>query len=240
MSCSPKCAMVLAAGLGLRLRPLTLDRPKALVDVGGRPLIDYALDRLQDVGIGTVVVNVHYKANSLKQYLARRKSPRIVISDETDQLLETGGGVKKALPLLGADPFYVVNCDIVWRDAFKNSLTELAERWSDSEMDALLLVHPTVSAVGYSGIGDFVMDAKGRLTRRPEGVVAPFVFTGVQLLHPRLFDRGDTGSFSLNRLYDRATEAGRLFGLRHEGDWMDIGSPAGLRAAEAVLKPPRR
>jgi MurNAc alpha-1-phosphate uridylyltransferase len=232
--------MVLAAGLGLRLRPLTLDRPKALVQVAGRALIDHTLDRLAEIAVGTAVVNIHYKGNSLKRYLAERALPRIVLSDETEQLLDTGGGVAKALPLLGPMPFYAVNCDIVWRDAHRNSLIQLAERFDDAAMDVLLLLHPTVSAIGYVGVGDFAMDSHGRLTRRAESFVAPFVFTGVQILHPRLFRDCPVGPFSLNRLYDQAAEAGRLFGLRHEGDWMDVGSPAGLQAAEAALAPNRR
>jgi N-acetyl-alpha-D-muramate 1-phosphate uridylyltransferase len=236
----PTHAMVLAAGLGLRLRPLTLDRPKALVQVAGRALIDHTLDRLTEIDVGTAVVNIHYKGNSLKRHLAERREPRIVISDETEQLLDTGGGVAKALPLLGPAPFYVVNCDIVWRDAHGNSLVHLAERFDDAAMDVLLLLQPTVRAIGYVGVGDFDMDSQGRLTRRAENFVAPFVFTGVQILHPRLFRDCPVGPFSLNRLYSQAAEAGRLYGLRHEGDWMDVGSPAGLQAAEAALAPIRR
>ncbi|HUN50317.1 MAG TPA: nucleotidyltransferase family protein [Candidatus Sulfotelmatobacter sp.] len=240
MPFQPTRAMVLAAGLGIRLRPLTLDRPKALVQVAGRSLVDHTLDRLAAFGIATAVVNLHYKGNSLRQHLATRKQPKIMLSDETAELLDTGGGVAKALPLLGADPFYVLNCDIVWRDARENSLLRLAERWDDAAMDALLLLQPTVSAIGYRGVGDFNMDPDGWLTRRAEGMVAPFVFTGVQILHPRLFRGCPAGAFSLNRLYDRAVEAGRLYGLRHEGDWMDVGTPAGLQAAEAALAPVRR
>ncbi|MCW5731494.1 MAG: nucleotidyltransferase family protein [Alphaproteobacteria bacterium] len=231
----PGEAMVLAAGLGVRLRPLTLDRPKALVEVGGVPLIDRTLDRLQAAGVRRAVVNLHYKGNSLRQHLALRRQPEILLSDETALLLETGGGVKKALALLRAAPFYVVNCDIIWRDAHGDSLADLARRWDDDAMDALLLLHPTVSAIGYGGVGDFFMDPLGRLARRPESMVAPFVFTGVQLLHPRLFEGAPEGPFSLNRLYDVAAENGRLFGLRHDGAWMDVGTPAGLREAERAL-----
>lgn len=231
----PRYAMVLAAGLATRLRPLTLDRPKALVSVGGKTLIDRTLDRLAHSGITHAVVNVHYKGNSLRQHLARRKHPQIHVSDETDAILETGGGVARALPLLQSAPFFVVNCDIVWRDSYGDSLQDLARRWEDERMDALLLMHPTVSAVGYSGVGDFFMEPDGRLRRRPESFVAPFVFTGVQLLHPRLFNNVPAGPFSLNLLYDRAAEAGRLFGWRHEGEWMDVGTPAGLREAEMAL-----
>ena len=178
MPFQPTRAMVLAAGLGVRLRPLTLDRPKALVQVAGRALIDHTLDRLAAIGLEIAVVNLHYKSNSLRQHLASRTAPKIVLSDETEELLETGGGVAKALPLLGAEPFYVLNCDIVWRDAREDSLLRLGERWDDAAMDALLLLQPTVTAIGYRGIGDFHMDPEGRLSRRAEGLVAPFVFTG--------------------------------------------------------------
>ena len=240
MSIRPTRAMLLAAGLGLRLRPLTLDRPKAMVEVAGRTLIDRALDRIEEAGVETVVVNLHYKGTSLRRHLEQRKHPTILFSDETEQLLETGGGIAKALPLLGPAPFHAVNCDVIWRDSQANALLRLGDRWDDAAMDALLLQQATVTAIGYSGMGDFNMDAVGRLTRRPEGFVVPFVFTGIQLLHPRLFDRCPPGAFSLNRLYDRAAEQGRLFGLLHEGDWMDVGTPAGLRAAEAAIGPKRQ
>ncbi len=240
MPFQPTRAMVLAAGLGIRLRPLTLDRPKALVQVAGRALVDHTLDRLAAIGIETAVVNLHYKSNSLRQHLAQRKQPKIELSDETALLLDTGGGVAKALPLLGAGPFYVLNCDIVWRDARENSLLRLAQSWDDAAMDALLLLQPTVTAIGYRGIGDFDMDPMGRLNRRAESMVAPFVFTGVQILHPRLVQDCPAQPFTLNKLYDKAAAAGRLYGLRHEGDWMDVGTPAGLQAAEAALAPARR
>jgi MurNAc alpha-1-phosphate uridylyltransferase len=231
----PSTAMILAAGLGLRMRPLTLDLPKAMVEVKGRRLIDRALDRLLSAGIKKVVVNLHHKGNTLKRHLAERNDVEILFSDESEQLLETGGGVAKALPLLGPDPFFVVNSDVIWLDARRDSLHELAEAWDDKAMDALLLMHPTVTAVGYDGVGDFEMAPDGRLTRREERHVAPFLFTGIQLLHPRLFDGAPEGPFSLNRLYDQAAESGRLYGYRHEGIWMDVGTPAGLKAAEAAL-----
>ncbi|WP_368744750.1 nucleotidyltransferase family protein [Desertibaculum subflavum] len=232
----PNTAMVLAAGLGLRMRPLTLDLPKAMVEVKGRSLIDRALDRLKAAGIAKVVVNLHHKGNTLKRHLAERNDIEIAFSDETELLLETGGGVARALPLLGSGPFFVVNSDVIWLDAQGDSLHALAAAWDDAAMDALLLMHPTVMAVGYSGMGDFDMAADGRLTRREQRHVAPFLFTGIQLLHPRLFDDAPPGPFSLNRLYDKAAESGRLFGLRHQGIWMDVGTPAGLKAAEAALE----
>lgn len=234
MSFMPQSAMVLAAGLGTRLRPLTLDRPKALVSVAGQTLLDRALDRIAEAGIATAVVNLHYKGNLIRQHLAARTKPSIILSDETDLLLETGGGVKQALPLLPAEPFFIINADVIWRDARGHSLHDLARRWDD-KMDVLLLLQPTVSAIGYDGHGDFHMAPDGVLERRAENMVAPFVFTGVQLLHPRVFANTPEGPFSLNLIYDRAQEAGRLFGLRHAGDWMDVGTPAGLRDAEHAL-----
>jgi MurNAc alpha-1-phosphate uridylyltransferase len=227
--------MVLAAGLGLRMRPLTLDLPKAMVEVKGRALIDRALDRLVAAGVRRAVVNLHHKGNTLKRHLAARHDIEIAFSDETEALLETGGGVAKALALLGAAPFFVVNSDVIWLDSQGDSLQALAAGWDDAAMDALLLVHPTVTAIGYNGRGDFEMASDGRLTRREERHVAPFLFTGVQMLHPRLFDGAPAGAFSLNRLYDKAAESGRLFGLRHQGIWMDVGTPAGLKAAETTL-----
>lgn len=231
----PKVAMVLAAGLGLRMRAVSSTLPKPLIECGGRALIDRTLDRLADAGIERAVVNLHYKGDAVRAHLARRKAPAIVYSDESDRLLETGGGVAKALPLLGEGAFFVVNSDIVWRDAFGNSLKELALKFDETAMDGLLLLQPAVCAVGYSGAGDFHLCPEGRLQRRDEREVAPFVFTGVQILHRRLFADCPAGPFSLNLLYDRAIAAGRLYGLRHQGDWMDVGTPDGLKAAEAAL-----
>lgn len=236
MSGVPKTAMVLAAGLGLRMRPLTLDLPKAMVEVKGRSLIDRALDRLAAAGIEKAVVNLHHKGNTLRRHLAERGDIDIAFSDESEALLETGGGVARALPLLGSSPFFVINSDVIWLDAQGDSLHALAAAWDDTAMDALLLMHPTVLAIGYAGMGDFDMAADGRLTRREQRHVAPFLFTGIQLLHPRLFEGAPPGAFSLNRLYDQAAESGRLYGLRHQGIWMDVGTPAGLKAAEAALE----
>jgi MurNAc alpha-1-phosphate uridylyltransferase len=231
----PRTAMVLAAGLGTRLRPLTDERPKPLVEVGGVPLIDRTLDRLAEAGVARAVVNLHHKADLLRAHLAQRTRPAVDFSDERAQLLETGGGVAKALPLLGPEPFLVVNSDMIWRDWHGSSLHRLAEAWDDARMDALLLMQAVVFAIGYEGMGDFDMAADGRLTRRDQRMVSPFVFTGVQILHPRLFTGCPPGVFSLNRLYDRAQEAGRLFGLRHYGDWMDIGTHYGIAEAEKEL-----
>ncbi|MBN9530643.1 MAG: nucleotidyltransferase family protein [Alphaproteobacteria bacterium] len=230
-------AMVLAAGLGLRLRPLTERTPKPLIPVAGKPLIDYVLDRLAGVGVEKAVVNVHWQADKLRAYLSGRTKPRIEFSDETAELLETGGGVAKALPQLGPGPFFVLNSDMIWRDAYEDSLKRLAAAWDGERMDALLLVVQTINAIGYDGLGDFTMDPDGRLTRRDERFVAPYLYAGVQILHPRLFEGAPAGRFSLNRLYDKAAENGRLYAILHEGDWMDVGHPEGLAAAERALGP---
>jgi len=229
-------AMVLAAGLSTRLRPLTNDRPKALVALTGRPLIDRILDRLAVAGIESVVVNLHYKADALRKHLGGRSVPAISFSDETTSLLDTGGGVAQALGHFDDEPFLAVNCDVLWLDGVHETLSCLAAAWDDARSDALLLLQPTVEAIGYHGLGDFFLSAEGGVRRRHEGEVAPFVFTGIQILHPRLFGAGDTGAFSLNRLYDRAEKSGQLRGLRHEGVWLHIGQPDDLRLAETALR----
>ena len=232
----PDTAMVLAAGLGVRMRPLTTTRPKPLIEVAGRTMIDRALDRIAAAGIGRVVVNIHYLADMLRDHLAGRTDLDIMLSDESDLLLETGGGIAKALPLLGDRAFLAVNADTVWIDAWEDTLQRLARAWDDTEMDALLLMQPTIQAVGYDGRGDYQLGPDGRLTRRSEAEVAPFVFTGVQILHPRLFAGCPDGPFSTNILFDKAEEQGRLFGLRHQGDWLHIGTASGLAEAERFLK----
>jgi MurNAc alpha-1-phosphate uridylyltransferase len=226
--------MILAAGLGTRMAA-TVDQPKPMVPVGGKPLIDYAIERFAGFGIARLVVNVHFGAARVRAHLGRVREPEIVISDESAVLLDTGGGVAKALPLLGRDPFFTHNCDSVLVDGMGDSLERLAESWDDSAMDALMLLAPTIYATGYDGLGDFVMDPDGRLTRRSETRVSPFAWTGVQLVHPRLFEGCPSGRFSLNRLWDRAIEHGRLFGLRHDGWWLHVGTPEARRAAERVL-----
>lgn len=227
--------MILAAGLGRRMRPLTDSRPKPLIEVRGRALIDYALDRLQAAGVRRVVVNLHWKGDLLRAHLANRRGLDILFSDESEALLETGGGVAQALPLLGDAPFYVVNADVLWLNGAKDALHRLAAAFSADSTDALLLLHPTVRAIGYCGPGDYHMLPDGRLRRRREGEVAPFVFTGVQILSPALFREAPEGAFSLNLLYDRAQQAGRLFGLRHDGEWMGLNDPEALAAAEEAL-----
>jgi MurNAc alpha-1-phosphate uridylyltransferase len=224
--------MVLAAGLGLRMRPLTLTRPKPLIALAGRTLLDRALDALAEAGITDAVVNTHYLGGMIAAHLAGRARPSVTLSPE-DALLETGGGVANALALLGGAPFFVVNADIAWSDGPKPALARLAESWTDG-MDALLLVQPVVSATGYDGAGDFDIAGDGRLRRRA-GAGAPLVFTGVQLLHPRLFRGAPGGAFSLNVLYDRAEAAGRLFGLAHDGGWYHVGTPTALAEAEALI-----
>lgn len=230
----PACAMVLAAGLGTRLRPVTANKPKPLVEVGRRALVDRALDRLEDDGIATAVVNLHYLGDMIEAHLRNRPRPRIVFNREP-VLLDTGGGIAAALPLLGRAPFIVANSDVFWLNGPTSALSRLAATWDDEAMDGLLLMHSTVEAFGYDGLGDFIVDPFGRLARRPEKEVSATLFTGVQILHPRLFADAPKGAFSLNVLWDRAIEAGRLFGMVHDGEWFHVGTPQGLADAEAYL-----
>jgi MurNAc alpha-1-phosphate uridylyltransferase len=227
--------MVLAAGLGKRLRPLTVTTPKPLIEVGGRALIDHALDALDRAGVETVVVNVHYLADQMNSHLARRRRPAIVISDERRGLLDTGGGVLRGLPELGGEPFYLLNSDSFWIEGARPNLDWLAAAWRDDAMDGLLLVASTVRAVGYHGRGDFRMDPNGRLVRRAERDVAPFAYAGAAILHPRLFANAPEGKFSLNLLFDGAMEAGRLYGVRLDGLWLHIGSPESVGEAELTI-----
>jgi MurNAc alpha-1-phosphate uridylyltransferase len=231
----PKTAMVLAAGHGKRMRPISATTPKPLVKVAGRALIDHCLDGLAEAGIETAVVNVHYIADLVEAHLARRTRPRIVVSDERDLVLETGGGVAKALPLLGAGPFLVRNADSFWLEGVRGNLHWLATAWDEARMDGLLLLAPTVRAIGYVGPGDFLLDANGRLARRPERLVAPFVYAGAAILHPRLFADAPDGSFSLNLLFDRAIEAERLYGVRLDGLWINVETPRSVAVAEGAI-----
>ena len=233
----PEVAMVMAAGLGKRMRPLTATRPKPLVEVAGRALLDHSLDRLRAAGVRKAVVNVHYLPDALEAHLKYRvKGIDIAISDERALLLETGGGLVKALPLIDADPFLVVNSDNLWIDGPVDTLRLLASAWDDARMDALLLLVPLARANCHAGQGDFHMSAAGSLRRRKAGAVAPFVYTGIQMVSKRLFE-GDmpSGPFSTNILWDRAIEAGRCFGAVHQGLWFDIGAPANIKKAEALL-----
>jgi MurNAc alpha-1-phosphate uridylyltransferase len=227
--------MVLAAGIGKRMRPITVTTPKPLVEVGGCALLDYALDRLASAGIERVVVNVHYLADLVEAHVARRTTPAIVISDERDKLLETGGGLKKALPLLGSEPFLTFNSDSLWIEGARPNLISLLDAWDPSRMDILQLLAPIATSVGYEGYGDFSMDPEGRLRRRRDREVTPFVYAGVAIVKPELLKDTPDGSFSANLLYDRAIERGTLYGLRLDGEWLHVGDPPALKAAEERL-----
>jgi N-acetyl-alpha-D-muramate 1-phosphate uridylyltransferase len=233
---TPKTAMVLAAGFGKRMSPLTDRMPKPLVRVAGRALLDHVLDRLAEAGVERAVVNVHHFAEQMIDHLASRAQPRIVISDERGLLLDTGGGVLKALPELGEAPFFHLNADTLWIDGVQPNLARLAEAFDAADMDALLLLAPTAGSVGYGGRGDFAFAADGRLRKRAEREVAPFVYAGAAILTPALFAGSPAGAFSLTRLFDRAAEAGRLHGLRLEGLWMHVGTPDAIHQAEAAIK----
>jgi MurNAc alpha-1-phosphate uridylyltransferase len=231
----PKRAMILAAGLGKRMRPLTATVPKPLIEVGGRALIDHGLERLQRAGVETAVVNVHYLPHLIRGHLARWTRPKIVISDEGKELLDTGGGIAKALPEFKDEPFYLLNSDSFWIEGPRPNLDWLAGAWNEERMDALLLLASTVRSVGYDARGDFRMDPAGRLTRRAEREVAPFVYAGAAILHPRLFEGSPSGAFSLNRLFDRAIEGERLFGVRMDGFWLHVGTPEAIGEAELSI-----
>jgi N-acetyl-alpha-D-muramate 1-phosphate uridylyltransferase len=232
----PRHAMVLAAGLGVRMRPLTDTMPKPLVAVAGKPLLDHVLDRLADIGVERAVVNVHYLGEQIEQHLKSRTKPAITISDERGLLLGTGGGVVKALPALGYAPFFHINSDTLWIDSVKPNLARLAEGFDPATMDALLLLASTTGSIGYTGRGDFAMLPDGRLKKRGEREVAPFVYAGAAILSPALFKDAPQGEFSLTTLFDRAAEAGRLHGLRLEGLWMHVGTPDAIATAEAAIR----
>ncbi len=237
MSVKPTKAMVLAAGLGLRMRPLTETMPKPLVPVAGQPLLDHVLDRLDQAGVTEAVVNVHYLPDQIIDHVASRKRPRVTISDERDQVLGTGGGVVKALPLLGDAPFYHVNSDTLWIDGVRPNLARLAENFDAARMDIILLMAPTASSIGYSGRGDYSMLPDGTLRKRRENQVVPFVYAGAAIISPEVFAGAPGGEFSLTKMFDRAEEQERLFGLRLDGLWMHVGTPdAVLLAEEAYLE----
>jgi MurNAc alpha-1-phosphate uridylyltransferase len=231
----PRTAMVLAAGLGERMRPLTERMPKPLVAVAGKPLLDHVLDRLAAAGVERAVVNVHYLADQIEHHVAGRKRPQIIISDERADLLGTGGGVVKALGALGPDPFIHVNSDTIWIDGVKPNIARLAEGFDAAKTDALLLLAPVATSIGYSGPGDYAMDGGGRLRRRAQREIAPFVYAGTALLRPELFAGAPQSAFALTRLFDRAAQAGRLHGLRLEGVWMHVGTPDAIAQAEAAI-----
>jgi len=235
MPVRPTKAMVLAAGLGTRMRPLTDHMPKPLVPVAGRPLLDHVLDKLADFGVGEAVVNVHYLPDQIIDHVAARTKPRILISDERDAVLGTGGGVVKALPRLGPAPFFHLNADTLWIDGAQPNLSRLADAFDPARMDILLLMAPTAGSIGYSGSGDYAMLPDGALRRRKEREVVPFVYAGVAILSPAIFTDAPSGEFALTRLFDRAGERERLFGLRLDGLWMHVGTPDAVQAAEQAF-----
>ena len=237
MPVKPSTAMVLAAGLGLRMRPITEKIPKPLVQVAGKTLLDHVLDKLAVAGVEKAVVNVHYLPDQIIQHVAGRNGPRIVISDERNEILGTGGGVVKALPLLGDAPFFHMNADTMWIDGVRSNLARLAEAFDPARMDMLMLMAPTATSIGYDGRGDYTMSADGTLHKRKEKQIAPFVYAGAAIISPQLFAGAPHGEFGLPKLFDAAEEAGRLFGLRLEGTWMHVGTPDAIGEAErAVLE----
>lgn len=232
----PETAMVMAAGKGTRMRPLTATRPKPLIEVAGATLLDHVLDHLRAAGVGRVVVNVHYFADALEAHLKSRAGDlEVVVSDERDQLLETGGGLMKAKPLLRDDPFLCVNTDNIWVDGPVDGIKLLASHWDDDRMDALMLLVPLARANNHLGRGDFHMDPKGILSRRKPGRVAPYVWTGIQMLSHRLLRDPPGDAFSTNIFWDRAIAEGRCFGVVHQGLWFDVGTPPAIKKTEAML-----
>jgi MurNAc alpha-1-phosphate uridylyltransferase len=229
-------AMVMAAGRGVRMRPLTDTLPKPLVRLAGKPLIDHVLDRLAEAGIEEAIVNVHHFADLLEAHLATRRQPRIVISDEREGLLDTGGGTKKALPLLGGDPVLTFNSDSVWVEGLGANLKSLIAAFDPERMDALLMIADAARTIGYVGRGDFTMDPAGKLARRGESTTAPYMFAGVQIIKPELFAGGPDGPFSTNLIWDRLIERDSLYGHRMSGTWMHVGAPDDLAEAEAFLR----
>ena len=228
--------MVFAAGLGTRMRPLTNDRPKALVEVAGKALIDWGLERLAGAGVSIAVVNVHHFPERLEAHLtARTGAPDIIISDERDTLLETGGGLVRALPLLGDGPMFTLNADTIWREQANSALGALADAFDPDRMDAILLLAPRVGSIGYDGAGDFTRDGTGRLARRGDAPSAPWVYAGAQVIHPRVVQGLKEERFSLNRIWDGLLAQGRLFGLPLDGLWLHVGDPAARDDAEAAL-----
>jgi len=232
--------MILAAGLGTRMAPLSLETPKPLIKLAGKTLIDHAIDRLVAGGVNFIVVNVHYKADQIIEHINQRRASlrevEFVISDETEELLDTGAGVANALPLFENEAFFTYNSDSLWVEGMGTSLARMQARWNPETMDALMLLAPCATAIGYDGRGDFEMDAWGGLKRRPEMNIAPFVWTGVQIVQSRLFEDAPQGRFSINRQWDRSLAEGRLWGVRLDGVWIHVGTPQGLEEAEEFLR----
>jgi len=231
----PRKAMVLAAGLGKRMQPLTLARPKPLVEVAGRTLLDRVLDQAQGAGVEEAVVNVHYFADLMEAHLAARVGPRILVSDERAGLLDSGGGVAHALGALGPEPFWIFNSDAFWLEGPRSNLGRMAAAWDEDSMDILMLLAPLSASLGFDGPGDYGMDPAGRLRRRCEREVAPFAYAGALIVKPSLFEGAPDGPFSLNLLFDRAERLGRLHGVRLDGLWLHVGTPAAVREAEAAI-----
>ncbi len=228
-------AMIMGAGLGSRMRPLTDDRPKPLVTVAGKTLIDHAIDRLVAAGVTRIVVNVHYRADMLREHLAQRRDVEIVISDETERLLDTGGGVVKAMPHFGGEPFFVINSDSIWVERGASALPAMQAAWEAERMDGLLLLADMATAMGYDGDGDFVLMPDGRAARARGRSEPPYAYPGVQIVHPRLFANAPYGAFSTNLMWDRAIAAGRLFGVTLDGVWLHVGTPQARDEAQAYL-----
>ena len=235
MSVSPDKAMVLSAGLGVRMRPLTDRVPKPLVTVAGRALLDHVLDKLADAGAREAIVNVHYLPDQIIEHVRTRKRPRVTISDERERVLGTGGGVVKALPLLGSAPFFHVNADTLWIDGVRPNLMRLAEAFDPARMDILLLMAPTAGSIGYEGRGDYAMLPDGALRKRKERQVVPFVYAGAAIISPSIFAGAPSSEFSLTKMFDAANEQERLFGLRLDGTWMHVGTPEAVNAAEEAF-----
>ena len=232
----PKTAMVFAAGLGTRMRPVTDTMPKPLITVGGKALLDHMLDRFADIGLETAVVNVHYKADQIEAHLAARERPRIAISDERELLLDQGGGICKAMALLEGDAFYLCNTDALWLEGPRSNLAAMTARWDPTIMDVLLLVAATTSSIGVDWAGDFTMAADGRLVKRDERAVAPFVYAGVGIIKSSLFADAPEGPFRLAPTFFEAAKRGRLFGHRLDGQWLHVGTPEAIEQAEATIK----
>jgi N-acetyl-alpha-D-muramate 1-phosphate uridylyltransferase len=228
--------MVLAAGLGKRLRPITDSLPKPLVKIGGKPMIDWGLDSLEEAGVTKAVVNVHYLADQVEAHLAGRASPHIVFSDERETLLESGGGIIKALPLLGEKPFFLINSDTFWLEGEKANLLQLAEMFNSDSMDMLLMLVTPGQATGYEGKGDFSMDSNSRLRRPRQDETVPYVYAGAAVIHPRIFKGAIAEPHSLNRQFNEAITQGRLFGMPMQGQWLTVGTPESIPAAEAVVR----
>jgi N-acetyl-alpha-D-muramate 1-phosphate uridylyltransferase len=233
---TPKTAIVLAAGLGMRMRPLTDRRPKALVEVMGRPLIDHVLDRLAAADVNLAIVNLHHFADQVETHLASRARPKIIFSDERKQLLNTGGGIAKALPQLGPAPFFLLNSDSLWLEGKTSNLARLSRAFDAARMDAFLLLAPAATTIGYDGNGDYFMDARGALRRQAGNEKAPFIYAGAAILSPKLFANAPDGIFPLTPLFDRAQEKGRLFGLALEGQFLHVGTPEAVSAAEEAIR----